>query len=62
MKDFLRPYIWDAYIKPIPKEIEEVASKIDNILMYNDIAIMDEVIVSYGEVLEKYDKKWVFTR
>lgn len=61
VKDFLKPYIWDTYIKLIPREIEEVISKIDDISIYNDIVRSDEVIVSYGEVLEKYDKYWIFT-
>ncbi|MBQ2982998.1 MAG: hypothetical protein IJD58_12915 [Lachnospiraceae bacterium] len=61
VKDFLRPYIWDTYMKPIPSEIEENIINIGKIDVYQKILKSEEVIVSYGELLEKYDKHWIFT-
>ena len=61
VKDFLRRYIWDTYIKPIPQEIAEVISMTDMLEGYKNIEKSYEVEVAYGEMLEKYDVWWLFT-
>lgn len=61
VKDFMREYIWNVYIKPIPREMQEVLSRIDDLEGYNKIEKEKEVRVGYGEFLEKLDEEWLFT-
>ena len=61
VKDFLRKYLWDTYIKPIPIEIANTLSKMDVLNAYDEIVKADEVEASYGEMLEQYDDYWLFT-
>ena len=35
IKDFMREYIWNVYIKPISREMQEVLSRIDDLEGYN---------------------------
>lgn len=61
VKDFLRKYLWDTYIKPIPPEIAEALERLNMINGYDEIETADEVEASYGEMLERYDEYWLFT-
>ena len=61
VKDFMREYIWNVYIKPIPREMQEVLSRIDDLEGYNKIEKEKEVRVGYGEFLEELDEEWLFT-
>lgn len=61
VKDFMREYIWNVYIKPIPREMQEVLSRIDDLEGYNKIEKEKEVRVGYGEFLEALDEEWLFT-
>ena len=61
VKDFLRKYLWDTYIRPIPIEITNTLSKINILAIYDEISKADEIEVSYGELLERYDVYWLFT-
>lgn len=61
VKDFMRDYIWETYIHPIPKEIKEVCQEIDKMEVYKKISHEKEVMVNYGEVLERIEYFWKFT-
>lgn len=61
VKDFLRKYLWDTYIKPLPPEIAKILPRLDRVLGYDGIIKANEVEVSYGEMLERYDDYWLFT-
>lgn len=61
VKDFMREYIWNVYIKPIPREMQEVLSSIEDLEGYKKIEKVEEVRVGYGEFLEVLDEEWVFT-
>ena len=61
VKDFLREYIWDTYIHPIPKEIEEVLSELNKMEIYEKVAHEEKVRANYGEVLERLEYVWEFT-
>ncbi len=61
VKDYLRDYIWDTYMKPIPAEIEEVLSKLEELELYQYVEKAETVVVGYGEVLEMLDRCWRFT-
>ena len=61
IKDFMREYIWNVYIKPISREMQEVLSRIDDLEGYNKIEKEKEVRVGYGEFLEELDEEWLFT-
>ncbi len=48
VKDFLRKYLWDTYIKPIPTEIANTLSNMDALDVYDEIVKADEIEASYG--------------
>lgn len=61
VKDFMRDYIWETYIHPIPKEIKEFCQEIEKMEVYKKIPHEKEVMVNYGEVLERIEYFWKFT-
>lgn len=61
IKDFLRKYLWNTYIKPAPPEIAKTLPRLDMINGYDVIVKADEVEAGYGEILEKYDAYRLFT-
>lgn len=61
VKDFLRDYIWNVYIHPIPKEIKEVLSELNKMEIYEKVVHEDKVRANYGEVLESLEYIWEFT-
>lgn len=61
IKDFLREYLWNTYIKHAPPEIAKTLPQLDMVNGYDRIVKTDEVEASYGEIFEKYDTYWLFT-
>ena len=61
VKDFLREYLWNTYLKPIPQEIYTVLSELDKSETFIHANTAEEVIVGYGEMLERVDEYWRFT-
>lgn len=60
VKDFLRKYLWETYIKPIPSEIYDILENIETLEAYTDASRSDEVIAGYGEILERPFYYWKF--
>lgn len=61
VKNFLRKYLWDTYLRPIPQEIKEVMQETDRLAEYEVIHKAEEVLAGYGEMLEEEDEIWNFT-
>lgn len=60
VKDFLREYLWDTYLKSIPQEIHTVLSEVDKSETFIHVNKAEEVIVGYGEMIERVEC-WRFT-
>ena len=53
IKDFLHQYIYETYIKPIPKELGSIETKI--LELKDRYGMESEIIISYGEMMENLE-------
>ena len=51
VKDFLHQYIYETYIKPIPKELASIREKVSE--LKNMYSMASNLIISYGEMMGK---------
>ena len=57
VKDLLREYIFETYIKPIPEAVQRASGRIEELESYINVKKDSELAVYYGEMNERYDWK-----
>lgn len=58
IRDLQKWYIWNTYIKQMPKEMEDAIERIKELESYKEIKKHEEVIMRYGEMLEYPEREY----